>query len=177
MSQKVLEIQSTKINFADYFKQIINQENSKSTNLSFWDDVDYGNIYDEDYWNNYYDDTYWNDFYKNRYYEKDYCHKNKSKQKKKKASKSKSNIDNSQDYKTIYYYRDINNPDTSLTIFYNLYTFDDFLQEEGIKIDDGASLFLLNNDDIYCCSVKKDDETKLIVGTSFGNLHWAANSY
>lgn len=188
MARKILEVKSTKIDFPSYFTKILEKENSKSNYWeSYYDDINFFQNNWEDEYDYYYDNNYWKDYYNNRYHNKkkggkvsfvndNSYHKHKSN--KKPNTKNKKNyhiVDGTQDYKTIYFYSDINNPDDNTTIFYNLFDFESYLQDEGVVIDETASFILLNNDDIHCCIKKEGNTLKLVASTTYGNLHWHVN--
>ena len=76
---------------------------------------------------------------------------------------------------TIYFYRDINNPDDK-EIFYNFYEFNEYLDSEGIYVSKYETKQLLNRSISYCCidpsfaSLK--GEPWLISDSSYGGLSW-----
>lgn len=77
---------------------------------------------------------------------------------------------------TIYFYRDINNPNDK-EIFYNLYEFNEFLDSEGIFVDSYETRNLLNRSISYCCVdpslVESKGEPWLISDSSYGGLAWS----
>ena len=77
---------------------------------------------------------------------------------------------------TIYFYRDINNPDDK-EIFYNLYEFNEFLDSEGIYISDYETKQLLNRNISHCCIdpslVSLKGTPWLLSDSSFGGLSWS----
>ena len=78
------------------------------------------------------------------------------------------------DAKTIFFYRDINNPD-DYEEFYNLYSFDDFLRSNGIKISDYEVQKILNRDVTHCCSVNQDGDAWLVSDCNYGSLYYEAS--
>lgn len=76
---------------------------------------------------------------------------------------------------TIYFYRDINNPDDK-EIFYNLYEFNEFLDSEGIYVSKYETKQLLNRSISHCCIdpsfASFKGEPWLISDSSFGGLSW-----
>lgn len=81
--------------------------------------------------------------------------------------------------KTIYFYRDVNNPDRS-EVFYNLYDFDMFLDEEGIEVSEQEVQNLMNREVSHCCvnpDIKATRGTvQLITDSSYGGLYWTSHS-
>lgn len=77
---------------------------------------------------------------------------------------------------TIYFYRDINNPDDK-EIYYNLYEFSEFLDSEGIYVSEFETRQLLNRSISHCCIDPSFADLKgepwLISDSSFGGLSWA----
>lgn len=98
--------------------------------------------------------------------------KNKNK---KRYSDLKSNMfDKRGDDKIIYYYDDIDRPDDS-TIFYNVFDFDKFLDEEGIYVSDSEIDNLLTRSVSHCCINPKErlkGKLSLLTDMSYGNLRW-----
>ena len=78
---------------------------------------------------------------------------------------------------TIYFYRDINNPDNK-EIFYSLYEFNEFLDSEGIYISNYETKQLLNRSISHCCidpSFKSlKGEPWLMSDSSYGGLAWSS---
>ena len=76
---------------------------------------------------------------------------------------------------TIYFYRDINNPDDK-EIFYNLYEFNEYLDSEGIYVSKYETKQLLNRSISHCCIDPSFADFKgepwLISDSSFGGLSW-----
>lgn len=76
---------------------------------------------------------------------------------------------------TIYFYRDINNPDTK-EIFYNLYEFNEFLESEGIFVSKYETKQIMNRSISHCCIdpafVGIKSEPWLISDSSLGSLVW-----
>lgn len=79
------------------------------------------------------------------------------------------------DDKTIYYYRDFNNPD-DVEVFFSLHAFDQFTQEEGIEISEEEVNALMSRDISHCCinpDIKATNgEVQLVTDSSFGGLYW-----
>ena len=79
---------------------------------------------------------------------------------------------------TIYFYRDINNPDDK-EIFYNLYEFNEFLDSEGIYVSKYETKQLMNNSISHCCVDPSFADLKgepwLISDSSYGGLSWAVS--
>lgn len=77
---------------------------------------------------------------------------------------------------TIYFYRDINNPDDK-EIFYNLYEFNEFLNSEGIFVNSYETRNLLNRSISHCCVdpslVEIKGEPWLVSDSSYGGLAWS----
>ena len=116
-------------------------------------------------------------------------HKKHNKFKEKGKRNKKNNIidwyDDSNNYddygltdKTIYYYRDINQPE-DVEIFENLHEFDNFLNEEGIEMSDDEANALINRETSFCTinpDVQKTNGTvQLISDSSYGGLYWACH--
>lgn len=83
------------------------------------------------------------------------------------------------DNKTIYFYRDIDNPDYNVEIFYSLHEFDDFLSREGIEISDDEVRSIMTRDISHCC-INPDiratnGEVQLLSDSSYGGLHWSCH--
>lgn len=77
------------------------------------------------------------------------------------------------DGKMIYYYSDMNNPDDNVSIFYSVYDFDKFLDEEGIHVDKCIVDELLSRSISHCCiNPLIGDRLSLMCDTSFGGLHY-----
>lgn len=76
---------------------------------------------------------------------------------------------------TIYFYRDINNPDDK-EIYYNLYEFNDFLEDNGIYVSDFEARQLMNRSISHCCIdpsvIGIKSEPWLISDSSYGGLSW-----
>jgi hypothetical protein len=76
---------------------------------------------------------------------------------------------------TIYFYRDINNPDDK-DIYYNLYEFNDFLENEGIYVSEYEVRQLMNRNISHCCIdpsvIGIKSEPWLISDSSYGGLSW-----
>lgn len=87
--------------------------------------------------------------------------------------------DSSLEDKTIYYYRDFNNPD-DVEIFFNLHDFDQFLEEEGIDVSADEVTNLMTRDISHCCinpDIKSTGGTvQLITDSSYGGLYWSCAS-
>lgn len=80
------------------------------------------------------------------------------------------------DNKTIYFYRDVDNPDVNTEIFYSLHDFDNFLTEQGIEINDDEVRNIMTREVSHCC-INPDiratkGEVQLISDNSYGGLHW-----
>ena len=79
---------------------------------------------------------------------------------------------------TIYYYRDINNPDEK-EIFYSLYEFNEFLDSEGVYVSKYETKQLMNRSISHCCIdpsfTTLQNEPWLISDSSFGGLSWAVS--
>ena len=77
--------------------------------------------------------------------------------------------------KYIVYYRDINNPE-DIEEFFNLYSFDKFLESEGIDMSETEYNGLMNRYTTHCCLNPKErlDNGKLMLMTAdtYGNLRW-----
>lgn len=77
--------------------------------------------------------------------------------------------------KTIYYYRDFNQPE-DVEVFFNLHDFDQFLQEEGIEVSTEEVNALMSRDISHCCINPDIRETKgnveLVTDSSYGGLYW-----
>ena len=78
--------------------------------------------------------------------------------------------------KTIYYYRDINQPD-DVEIFDNLHDFDNFLSEEGIEIGDDEVNKLMSRDISHCCLNPIDrfnkNRLRIMSSSSYGDLRFS----
>lgn len=88
------------------------------------------------------------------------------------------NIDNlfskSDDDKMIYYYSDMNNPDDNVSIFYSVFDFDKFLDEEGIYVNESDIQSLLSRSISHCCINPSvcGSRLELMTDSSFGGLHY-----
>lgn len=79
----------------------------------------------------------------------------------------------SDDDKMIYYYSDMNNPDDNVSIFYSVFDFDKFLDEEGVYVNDSDIQSLLSRSISHCCiNPCVDDRLELMTDSSFGGLHY-----
>ena len=77
------------------------------------------------------------------------------------------------DDKLIYYYSDMNNPDDNVTIFYSVFDFDKFLEEEGVYVNESDIQSLLNRSVSHCCiNPFVDGRLELMTDSSFGGLHY-----
>lgn len=161
--------------FNDYLERYTELENEYYNNLFF-------NYYDDDY-----DDYYNGDYYFGTTKSKKNLFKyNKSKNKSKSnfvslglnnrySSKKKNRYNRNDDDKLIYYYSDIDSPSGNTKVFYSVYDFDKFLDEEGIFVSDDEIDNLLSRDVSHCCIDPKSYESgrlSLITDTSYGNLRW-----
>lgn len=83
------------------------------------------------------------------------------------------------DNKIIYFYRDINNPDHCVEMFYDLHTFDNFLEENGIEVDQEEVNNIMYRDVTHCCinpNIRQTNgEVKLITDNSYGGLYWTCH--
>lgn len=110
----------------------------------------------------------------------DYYNKWHNKGRKNKGKKNKhkvaSLLNYEDDFKIIYFYEDVDNPDENVHVFHDIFEFDDFLQSKGISTQsDTDSLMLLNNEVIHCCidpTSRDNGDLKLLCDTSFGSLRW-----
>lgn len=74
---------------------------------------------------------------------------------------------------TIYFYRDINDPDNK-EIFYSLYDFNEFLDSEGIYVSQYETRQLLNRSISHCCIDSSfGGEPWLLSDSSYGGLAWS----
>lgn len=78
------------------------------------------------------------------------------------------------DAKTIFFYKDINNPD-DYEEFYNLFSFDDYLRNNGIQITDYETQKILNRDISHCTVINKDGEPWLVSDHNYGSLYYEAS--
>lgn len=79
----------------------------------------------------------------------------------------------SDDDKMIYYYSDMNNPDDNVSIFYSVFDFDKFLDEEGVYVNESDIQSLLSRSVSHCCiNPCVDDRLELMTDSSFGGLHY-----
>lgn len=80
--------------------------------------------------------------------------------------------------KTIYYYRDVNDPD-HVELFFNLHDFDNFLTEEGIEVTQEEVNNLMLNELTHCCvnpdTKQTNGKAQLVTDTSYGGLYWTCN--
>lgn len=94
---------------------------------------------------------------------------------KKRYSDNKNNMfDKRGDDKVIYFYDDIDNPEEA-TIFYNVFDFDKFLDEEGISVNECEVTNLLTRSVSHCCVNPKErlmGRNTLLTDSSYGNLRW-----
>lgn len=183
--------------FKDYLSEYERLENEYIN--SYWSRFD--NYYDDDDWDNYYpyDNTfpshrakkllnsYHNAFGVGKSNKRGCRGKGKSKciplypngKSSKRYSDNKNNMfDKRGDDKIIYFYDDIDNPDDA-TIFYNVYDFDKFLDEEGISVNECEVQNLLTRSISHCCINPKErllGNLTLITDMSYGNLRWECAS-
>ena len=158
----------------------------------------------DDEWDNYYDDYYegygslFNGYYPSHHNKKKgnaigntavvkKSHKRGKRGKKKFTNKCVPLYDYNKDAEslynidevTIYFYRDINNPDDK-EIYYNLYEFNDFLEDEGIYVSDYEARQLMNRSISHCCIdpniVGVKSEPWLVSDSSYGGLSWNVSS-
>lgn len=98
-----------------------------------------------------------------------------SKSSKKRYSDIRNNMfDSRGDDKIIYYYDDIDNPD-SATTFYNVYDFDKFLDEEGISVPQSEIDNLLSRSVSHCCinpKTRLSGQLVLLTDKTYGELRW-----
>lgn len=94
---------------------------------------------------------------------------------KKRYSDNKGNMfDKRGDDKVIYFYSDIDNPEDA-TVFYNVFDFDKFLDEEGISVSENEVNNLLTRSVSHCCVNPKErllGRNMLLTDSSYGNLRW-----
>lgn len=167
----MLLIKNKRPNFKELFQTYL------ANHQTSYDDYFYSGFYDNDVFD---DDYYYDDYSLYNYY-------NNKKNKRGKRGKSKgknkkiSSIYNDQsfikeDYKLIYFYEDMDNPDDNVHIFYDVYELDEYLQDHGISVkSETDTLFILNNDVIHCCvdpSSKSTGDLKLLCDNSYGSLRW-----
>lgn len=77
------------------------------------------------------------------------------------------------DGKMIFYYSDMNNPDDNVSVFYSVFDFDKFLDEEGIHVDKCIVDELLSRSVSHCCvNPLITDKLSLMCDSSFGGLHY-----
>ncbi|MBR6517620.1 MAG: hypothetical protein IKT40_12385 [Bacilli bacterium] len=79
--------------------------------------------------------------------------------------------------KLIYFYTDVNNPDSGVEEFYNLFEFDMYLRDNGIHISDYEVQKLMNRDVSHCCCVNDGGELTLLSDHSHGALYYEACEY
>ena len=96
----------------------------------------------------------------------------------KKSKKSRARVSDAEivssytdDYKYIYFYTDINNPD-SYELFNSLVKFDDYLTSSGIQISDYEVQKILNRDVSHCFAQARDGELHLVSDHSYSGLYW-----
>lgn len=112
--------------------------------------------------------------------------KNKSSKRGKRGSKKNKNVFDEEDMKydvamnekTIYFYRDYNDPDRC-EVFFTLHDFDNFLEEEGINVSEEEVRNLMSREISHCC-VNPDikathGNVELITDNSYGGLYWSCN--
>ena len=199
----MLIIRNNKPDFKTLFKSFLDEYDKLERNRyqSFWDDYDDYGCGAWDGWDDYYDRYYPTNvsFQNNRakrlledYQEKFSVGKSnkrgsrgkhKSKciplypngKNKKRYSDNKGNMfDKRGDDKVIYFYDDIDNPEDA-TIFYNVYDFDKFLDEEGISVNECEVTNLLTRSVSHCCVNPKErliGHNTLLSDSSYGNLRW-----
>lgn len=199
----MLIIRNNKPDFKTLFKSFLDEYDKLERNRyqSFWDDYDDYGCGAWDGWDDYYDRYYPTNvsFQNNRakrlledYQEKFSVGKSnkrgsrgkhKSKciplypngKNKKRYSDNKGNMfDKRGDDKVIYFYDDIDNPEDA-TIFYNVYDFDKFLDEEGISVNECEVTNLLTRSVSHCCVNPKErliGHNTLLTDSSYGNLRW-----
>lgn len=199
----MLIIRNNKPDFKTLFKSFLDEYDKLERNRyqSFWDDYDDYGCGAWDGWDDYYDRYYPTNvsFQNNRakrlledYQEKFSVGKSnkrgsrgkhKSKciplypngKNKKRYSDNKGNMfDKRGDDKVIYFYDDIDNPE-DVTIFYNVYDFDKFLDEEGISVNECEVTNLLTRSVSHCCVNPKErliGHNTLLTDSSYGNLRW-----
>lgn len=107
----------------------------------------------------------------------------KNTKKKHKSSKDKYLFDEDDMYqdslmneKTIYYYRDVNNPD-DCEIFNNVHEFESFLDEEGIEVSDIEVSHIMTREISHCCINPYDrfikNRLRIMTSSSYGDLRWS----
>lgn len=83
--------------------------------------------------------------------------------------------DNIEDSITIYFYKDVNNS-ADVEVFINLHEFNDFLEEEGIYVEDRDISVLMTNDCVHCAIdpmlLRRAGEKILVCENSYGALCW-----
>lgn len=79
---------------------------------------------------------------------------------------------------TIYFYRDINNPDDK-DIYYSLFEFNEFLESEGIYVSEYEVRKLMNRSISHCCIdpsiIGFKSEPWLVSDSSYGGLSWSVS--
>lgn len=166
--------------------RVLNISNSLHNHLEYEMNEDYPYInldYDDDVYDSYFPiNVSFNSSTKkkNKGNNKRGCRGSKSLKKNKALNKLRSrfNFDDvdedygDNDYKIIYYYRDINNPE-DYNEFTNLYEFEEFLNEEGIKVSSFEAVNLMTRCVSHCCvnpSDRLNGELNLITDSSYGSL-------
>lgn len=185
----MLVLKKPRLDFNKIFKNFLSSYVPVSYNYNnFWDD-DYSDYWDDDYLN-YIHDSYYPHVHSHKI--GNTCTVKKGKKKKSKiydnasykSSKSLNkkkygrynDLDSSIGYdaKTIYYYRDINDPN-DYEEFYNLFDFDEFLRDNGIKITEYEVQKILNRDVSHCCCINQFGEPYLLSDNAYGTLYFEAN--
>lgn len=200
----MLILRNNKPDFKSLFKDYLDEyEKMERMNYhsSYWNDYydddwdNYGDFYDSYYsYNNHFQskrakrllEDYQNAFSLNKNNKRGCRGSGKHKSKciplypngknKKRYSDIKNNMfDKRGDDKIIYFYDDINNPD-DVTIFYNVFDFDKFLDESGITVNEFEINNLLTRSVSHCCLNPKErlnGHATLLTDTSYGNLRWS----
>lgn len=190
----MLVLKKRSINIVSSFKKYL--EDLSKISYTYCGGYPYSDYYDGwDEWDDYYGDGYYGDFFNGGYSQSHQKKKStidslkrgskRGKRGNKKKGKSiplysdsfssRSNLYDS-DEVTIYYYRDINNPDIK-EIFYSLYEFNEFLDSEGIYVSKYETKQLLSRSISHCCIdpsfIDLKGEPWLISDSSFGGLSWS----
>ena len=164
--------------------RVLNIVKSLHNHLEYEMNLDYpydGLAFDDDVYDSYYpaNISFKSSVHKRKYKNKRGCRGSNSLKNSKALNNVRSrfnfdDIDNDydDDYKIIYYYRDINTPD-DYNEFTNLYEFEEFLNEEGISIPSFEVVNLMTRCVSHCCinpSDRLNGKLNLITDSSYGSL-------
>lgn len=153
------------------------------------DDIEYNRYGDTSVYSNDYNDDFWDNYYSNLFEGINYSYSKYSKGSNKKTKEKDFNLDNldnkekddlvdnyynSEKEKEIYYYEDVNK--AKCRVFSSLTSFDLFLTQENIDIQDRDIYEMVYSDEIHCCinpvQYNKHGYKEMVVCKSYNELRW-----